>query len=402
MLWTILWIVVGILVFMFLVMIHELGHFVAAKKAGVKVHEFGIGIPPKLFTLWKDKSGTEYTFNLIPLGWFVRLGWEDPSDPETFTAKDSLMQASLIRKVVILLWWIVVNFVFAFVTFAILFMVGIKPLTITPENATNMRSHSYLMPTMSFLIEKDYISREDFAFPAQVDFVIDDTIASSLGIMSWDIITKVDWVAVDTLSVMTALQSAIGKDVSLETLRWDIKNNLTLSCPDTECLLWVAFKWSSQARELPIIQFWFFESFYRSLEEIWTQSRFMLSTLWTLWTAIISFEWTEVKTTVDKFTWPVGAVKIWEIMFMSWGVLAYLAFAAMISLALAVFNLLPIPALDGWRLVWVLIQTIFNIKKEKYFLIEWYINAFFFILLMIMWIYILFKDLNVAWWIHIF
>jgi regulator of sigma E protease len=53
---------------MFLVVIHELGHFIAAKKSGVKVLEFGIGIPPKAFKLWTDKSGTEYTVNRIPLG----------------------------------------------------------------------------------------------------------------------------------------------------------------------------------------------------------------------------------------------------------------------------------------------------------------------------------------------
>lgn len=53
---------------MFLVLIHELGHFFAAKWTGVKVLEFGMGIPPKVATLATDKSGTEYTINAIPLG----------------------------------------------------------------------------------------------------------------------------------------------------------------------------------------------------------------------------------------------------------------------------------------------------------------------------------------------
>jgi len=53
--------------FMLLVIIHEIGHFIAAKKSGVKVEEFGIGVPPKVMTLRKDKSGTKYTLNLIPL-----------------------------------------------------------------------------------------------------------------------------------------------------------------------------------------------------------------------------------------------------------------------------------------------------------------------------------------------
>jgi len=58
---------------MILVILHELGHFWAAKKLGVKVLEFGVGIPPKAKKLWTDVQGTEYTLNRIPLGGFVRL-----------------------------------------------------------------------------------------------------------------------------------------------------------------------------------------------------------------------------------------------------------------------------------------------------------------------------------------
>ncbi len=87
--------VIWILMFRGLVLIHELGHFLAAKKNWVKVLEFGIGRPPKLFTLWKDKSGTEYTVNLIPLWWFVRLKWEDPKDEKDFNAKDNFIMASI-------------------------------------------------------------------------------------------------------------------------------------------------------------------------------------------------------------------------------------------------------------------------------------------------------------------
>jgi regulator of sigma E protease len=52
-------IVIGILLFMILVIIHELGHFLAARKSGVHVYEFGIGIPPKMKTLRKDKKNTD-------------------------------------------------------------------------------------------------------------------------------------------------------------------------------------------------------------------------------------------------------------------------------------------------------------------------------------------------------
>src|SRR3990167_9675586 len=69
-----------------LIVVHELGHFITAKIAGVKVLEFGLGYPPRL---WGVKRGeTEYTVNALPLGGFVRLlGEEDPGDPRSLAAK---------------------------------------------------------------------------------------------------------------------------------------------------------------------------------------------------------------------------------------------------------------------------------------------------------------------------
>src|SRR3972149_7656623 len=69
-----------------LIVVHELGHFITAKMAGVKVLEFGLGYPPKI---WGVKRGeTEYTINALPLGGFVRLlGEEDPGDPRSLAAR---------------------------------------------------------------------------------------------------------------------------------------------------------------------------------------------------------------------------------------------------------------------------------------------------------------------------
>ncbi|HCB51581.1 TPA: hypothetical protein DEP21_03330 [Patescibacteria group bacterium] len=69
----------------------------------------------------------------------------------------------------------------------------------------------------------------------------------------------------------------------------------------------------------------------------------------------------------------------------------------MISLALAIFNVLPIPALDGGRLLGVLIQWIAKLKPEKYFTIEGYFNMIFFVLLMGLGVYIILKDLIRFW-----
>ena len=69
-----------------LVLIHEFGHFLAAKAFGIKVLEFGVGFPPKAKTLF-TKGETEYTLNWLPIGGFVRLlGEEDPTDPRSLAA----------------------------------------------------------------------------------------------------------------------------------------------------------------------------------------------------------------------------------------------------------------------------------------------------------------------------
>lgn len=79
-----------------LVLIHELGHFILAKMNKVRVDEFGIGFPPRLFRLFSDGE-TEYTFNLLPLGGFVRLaGEDDPSVPGAFASRSKLARTAVL------------------------------------------------------------------------------------------------------------------------------------------------------------------------------------------------------------------------------------------------------------------------------------------------------------------
>lgn len=87
-------------------------------------------------------------------------------------------------------------------------------------------------------------------------------------------------------------------------------------------------------------------------------------------------------------------MKIGELIYQSGGRTQFLIFGAMISLSLAIFNILPIPALDGGRLLGVIIQKIFGLKGDRYFAIENYINIIFFVLMMGAGILMLFKDLS--------
>ncbi len=66
-------ILLTLVVLLIVVMIHELGHFVTARLTGMRVEEFGIGIPPRARSLFIDKKGTHYTLNWLPIGGFVRI-----------------------------------------------------------------------------------------------------------------------------------------------------------------------------------------------------------------------------------------------------------------------------------------------------------------------------------------
>ena len=102
-----------------LVFVHELGHFLGAKLAGIPVVEFGFGFPPRLLVLG-ERKGTLYTLNWIPVGGFVRmLGEDDPSQPGGFAGQPKL------RRVVTLLAGPAMNFLLAFLLFTCSFLYGV-------------------------------------------------------------------------------------------------------------------------------------------------------------------------------------------------------------------------------------------------------------------------------------
>ncbi|MFZ1248756.1 MAG: M50 family metallopeptidase [Candidatus Saccharimonadales bacterium] len=115
--------ILGIFLFIGLVIVHEMGHFWAARRNGVEVEEFGIFFPPKL---WKKKmkGGWDFTINLLPLGGFVKLKGEHDSD----THKGSFGAASDWAKTKIMLAGVAVNFVTALVLFTLLALVGMPKL----------------------------------------------------------------------------------------------------------------------------------------------------------------------------------------------------------------------------------------------------------------------------------
>ena len=115
--------IVGLLLFIGLVVVHEWGHFIAARRGGVEVEEFGIFFPPRLYKR-KTKGGWLFTINALPLGGFVKLKGEHDSD----TGKGSYGAARTRTKVKIMLAGVFMNLVTAWVLFTILALIGMPKL----------------------------------------------------------------------------------------------------------------------------------------------------------------------------------------------------------------------------------------------------------------------------------
>ncbi len=390
MLW---WILIGIAMFMFLVFIHELGHFMAAKKAGVKVLEFGIGIPPKAMTLFTDKSGTEYTLNWIPLGGFVRLKGENPQGGD-FLDKDSFVSASLPWKLIILAAGIIMNLIFAWIVFTISFTTGIKPIAVVPENMIPGNATSYLMATPQFLEKQGYLSGEVSEIPLQVSFVQTWSLAEQNWILSGDVFLSIDDQEVTNKNFSTISKSYINKSFTLIGQRNQEEYTKQITCPEDNCFFGIGIVPGEWDIEVLPIKMWLWKAMKAGVHEIWANTTLTMGMLKNLGKNLFSFNKEKMKWSVEKLSGPVGIVYVGTSILSAWGRGKYLAFGALISLALAIFNVLPIPALDGGRAVWVLIQHIFGLKPEKYYMLEWYVNFFFFIVLMIFGVYIIFQDLN--------
>ena len=118
-------ILIFLIILLVLVLVHEFGHFFTAKRFGIRVDEFGFGFPPKLFGI--KKGETEYTFNLLPLGGFVKIFGENPNEENTNgpDADRSFINKPKWKQAVVLFAGVLMNFLLAWVLFSFGFMSGL-------------------------------------------------------------------------------------------------------------------------------------------------------------------------------------------------------------------------------------------------------------------------------------
>jgi len=394
------WLVIlWIIVFMVLVILHEFGHFIAARKCWMKVPEFWIWLPPKACNLRKDKKWTQYTLNRIPLWWFCQIEWDDPTDKKSFDNPNTLFTAKLWKRLIVIFAWITMNFLTAWIIFTCIFWHWVTPLSVS-QAAEEKWSTSYLIASSSFLRGKWFLTWQ-VESGVLVQEVQEWWLWEQIDLRENDVLLNFDWENLDFsnfLSKMASWDDNIQHSFTIK--RWDIEiESEQFECKDgCKFGILISENWNL---ELSDIKFWFGWAMLAAFQEIWAEWDLTMDALWIIWKSLISFDKWKMKDALNSLSGPVWAVKIWWMFYEMGGWWAYLAFAAVISLALAIFNVLPIPALDWWRAVWMILQTIFKVKPEKYFKYEWYVNVFFFNLILLLWVVIIIKDLIVIRWVNI-
>lgn len=314
-----------------LVLVHELGHFVVAKWTGMRVDEFGIGFPPKLFGI--KKGETEYTFNLFPIGGFVKIHGEDSivtgekaDSDRAFTAKNRLAQSA------VLLAGVTMNVLFAWLLVAIAFGIGVQSTVSETEATENART------TITNVLPGS---------PADEAQFVPGSVLKSVQAGN-------DTLTAPTPSTFSAFVEA-HKGTSL-TILYSYKNELRVAQIEPkqgviaenpeQYAIGVALS------QVDTVQRSFSDSISDSFMYVVTGLRDITVGLGKLlYDAIL------LRADFSQVAGPVGIVGLVGEA-SAFGLTALLMFTAFISLNLAVINVLPFPALDGGRLVLVLIEAV--------------------------------------------
>jgi regulator of sigma E protease len=333
--------ILGLILFVGLVVIHEFGHFLAARRNGVDVEEFGIGFPPRAWAK-KTKGGFDFSINWLPLGGFVKMKGESDSAKEP----GSLGAASTWSKSKIMLAGVLMNLLVAFGLLTILAWVGMPQLI---DNQFTVKSDTK-------------IAKNDVL----VGYVEPKSPASKAGLMQRDKI-----VSLGAGSKHEAVKSAselpgdterfAGKEVTIQYQR-NGKDHTTTAQLRTKADVDASKKTDNPKGYLGVSP-----TELTLKRSTWSApivgagliGQFTAATFQGLGTTISAVFQGDGHKAAEQVSGPVGIV----VLLKDGSLLGYqfmLMIIAIISLTLAIMNVLPIPALDGGRLFMVLLSRLFG------------------------------------------
>jgi regulator of sigma E protease len=308
-------IIIFLIMLSILVLAHELGHFGTAKLFKVKVEEFGLGFPPRIFGFRKGE--TIYSLNAIPLGGFTKmLGEEDPTYPGSLASKSH----------------------------------GARFLVLSAGSIVNILL-PILLFSISLMIPHDVILEK-----VQIEEVAQESPAQQAGIEAGDIILQIDNHQIKNRGdVGYRIQLKLGSEVNILLKKAESSLKEVTVIP----------RWNPPAGQgaTGIMITGVDSTLSRESYPFW--EAFPLGTT-KCWDILILFRnevvgWF-IKGTSPQFTGPVGIAQLTGEVAKS-GVSSLLEFASLISISLGIFNLFPFPGLDGGRLVFVVLEWIRRGKR---------------------------------------
>lgn len=331
---------------LFLVILHELGHFFVAKKFNVKVEEFGIGIPPRIFG--KKIGETIWSINLLPFGAFVRLLGEEKSvdNPRSFSVRSPGQRALIVAGGVIAFW-----------------IIAVALFSLHAALATPVK-----------IVEVDQNS------PAMV-----------AGIQVNDVILELKsgtekYIVTGIIGLQSFVGKYRGKEITLLIKRGEKKMNLSLvpraNPPEGEGLMGVAL----DRANFRTYSWW--EAPLRGIQET---GRITYAVISGILKAVFDILTGQGVPPGAEVMGPVG-ITVFLSKIVSFGLSDYIWFMGALAIFLAVFNALPIPAVDGGKLMFLAIEAIR--KKPLPETLEQKITGSVFIILIILLIILTLKDIS--------
>ena len=316
-------IAIAILTIGILVILHELGHFFVAKKCNIKIEEFGIGLPPRLFG--KKYGETIYSVNALPIGGFVRMEGEEKrsDDPRSFNKKPIWQRFCVVAAGVFVFWLI-----------SVCIFTGLGATTGIPT-AIDDEQENITNPHVRII----GISKNSPAENAGLQ--LGDTIVS----VENQEITK-------TSEIKDLARTHGGKEAVLVIERGAETLEVTLvpreNPPLNEGAIGITLTRAG------LIKYPWYEAPFQGVMSTWN----ITLSIFDMFKVLISgFTGGEGLPAGAQVSGPVGVIDLLKNS-LSLGVPSYLSFVAVISVYLAIFNTIPIPALDGGRMFFIVLEGV--------------------------------------------
>ncbi|MCI9110307.1 MAG: RIP metalloprotease RseP [Bacilli bacterium] len=300
-------IILGVIIF-----IHELGHFIFAKRSGIYIYEFSLGMGPRIFKFNRKNDETDYCLRLFPIGGFVQMAGEEINDDEDVPKDKKFSNKTFWQKFMTVVAGIMMNFLLAII---LLFIVGL--INGAPQN-------------------KAIVGTIDPNYPAYTS-----------GLKEGDKILKVDGRNANTTDKLTLqLQVFQGKTIDVEVERNGVVKTIKLTPKEDEVDGQKTYRYGFQIDDE--VEYGFFPALKYAFTKTFSLIHQMIFIIWYLITGQLE---------LGSLAGPVGIYSVVGSAASS-GLVSLLYLTAYISINVGFINLLPIPAFDGGRLLFLIIEKI--------------------------------------------